>query len=209
LDWKAVALSRKKLLEAIASEIIVCPKCRLSKTRKKAVPGEGKPDSQIMFIGEGPGRSEDIEGRPFVGQAGKLLGTLLSEACLSRENVFICNVVRCRPPRNREPSPDEVQACTPYLDRQIGAVQPKVIVTLGNCSTAYVFSKAKLRFSGITRARGQFHESSILGLQVTLFPTFHPAAALYNAGYKDHLVRDFRLLGSKLVERGIVSRSSS
>jgi uracil-DNA glycosylase family 4 len=202
-------LSRKELLDAIASEITVCPKCRLSKTRKNAVPGEGKPDSQIMFIGEGPGRSEDIEGRPFVGQAGKLLGTLLSEACLSREDVFICNVVRCRPPRNREPLPDEVQACTPYLDRQIGAIQPKVVVTLGNCSTAYIFSKAKLQFSGITQARGRFYEESILGVQVTLFPTFHPAAALYNAGYKDLLVRDFQLLGSKLVERGILSRSSS
>jgi uracil-DNA glycosylase family 4 len=202
-------LSRKELLEAIASEIIVCPKCRLSKARKKAVPGEGKPDSQIMLIGEGPGRSEDVEGRPFVGQAGKLLETLLSEADLSRENVFICNVVRCRPPRNREPLPDEVQACTPYLDRQIGVIQPKVIVTLGNCSTAYIFSKAKLHFSGITRARGRFHEASILGVQVTLFPTFHPAAGLYSARYKEHLVRDFQLLGSKLVERGIVSRSTS
>jgi uracil-DNA glycosylase family 4 len=202
-------LSKKEPLDAIASEIIVCPKCRLSKTRKKAVPGEGKPDSQIMFIGEGPGRSEDIEGRPFVGQAGKLLDTLLTEACLSRQDTFICNVVRCRPPRNREPLPDEVQACTPYLDRQIGVIQPEVIVTLGNCSTAYVFSKARLHFSGITHARGRFHDASILGKQVTLFPTFHPAAALYSGRYKEHLVRDFQLLGNMLIDRGIVSRSSS
>jgi uracil-DNA glycosylase family 4 len=209
LDREGTALSRKELLEAIASEIIVCHKCRLSKNRKNAVPGEGNPDSQIMFIGEGPGRSEDIEGRPFVGQAGKLLGALLSEAFLSRWDAFICNVVRCRPPRNREPLPDEVQTCTPYLDRQIGAIQPKVIVTLGNCSTSYIFSKAKLHFSGITQARGRFYEASVLGVRATIFPTFHPAAALYDARYKDHLLRDFQLLGSKLVERGIVSWPSS
>jgi len=204
-----VTLSRKELLDIIASEIVVCIKCRLSKTRKNAVPGEGSPDSQIMFIGEGPGQREDVEGRPFVGQAGKFLETLLSETCLVRDDNFICNIVRCRPPSNRQPLPDEIRACTPYLDRQIRAIQPKVIVTLGNCSTGYIFSKAGLSFSSITQVHGRLYEKSILHVTVTVFPTFHPAAALYNAKYKEKLIEDFQVLKSELLKREFLSRSAS
>ena len=196
-------MSGKELLDAIASEVIVCRKCELWKTRKNAVPGEGNPQSSVMFIGEAPGQSEDVEGKPFVGAAGKFLETLLSEIGLSRSDVFICNIVKCRPPRNREPMPNEIQTCTPYLDRQIKIIKPKFIVTLGNYSTAYIFSKASLPFSGITRVRGKFYESSIFDMQVTIFPTFHPAAALYNAKYKETLQRDFQLLKNKLVGHAI------
>jgi len=196
-------LSGKELLEAVASEVIVCCKCKLCKTRKNAVPGEGNPESPIMFIGEAPGQSEDIEGKPFVGAAGKFLETLLSEIGLSRSGVFICNIVKCRPPRNREPMPNEIQACTPYLDRQIKIIKPKFIVTLGNYSTAYIFSKANLPFSGITQARGKFYQATILDMQMTIFPTFHPAAALYSAKYKETLQRDFQLLKNKLVGHAI------
>jgi len=108
-------LSKKELLEAIAEEIITCSKCELWKTRKNAVPGEGNPKSQIMFIGEAPGYWEDVKGKPFVGAAGKFLDTLLSEAGLSRGSVFIGNILKCRPPKNREPSRDEIETCTPYL----------------------------------------------------------------------------------------------
>jgi len=202
-------LPKKELLDTIASEIRICTKCKLSKARKNAVPGEGIPDSQIMFIGEGPGRTEDIEGKPFVGQAGKFLETLLSEASLARENVFICNVVRCRPPSNRQPLPDEIRSCTPYLDRQITAIQPKVIVTLGNCSTGYVFSKANLPFTSITQVHGRPYEKTVLDMTVTVFPTFHPAAALYSAKYKERLIKDFQTLKSELLRRRFVSRSSS
>jgi DNA polymerase len=162
-----------------------------------------------MFIGEGPGQREDIEGRPFVGQAGKFLATLLSETCLVKRDTFICNIVRCRPPSNRQPLPDEIQACTPYLDRQVKVIQPKVIVTLGNCSTGYVFSKAKLPFTSITQVHGTTYEKIILDMPVTVFPTFHPAAALYNAKYKERLIEDLQRLKSELLKIGFVSHSSS
>jgi uracil-DNA glycosylase family 4 len=191
-------LSGKELLDAVASEVIVCHKCKLWRTRKNSVPGEGNPESPVMFIGEAPGQSEDFKGKPFVGAAGKFLETLLSDIGLSRNDVFICNIVKCRPPRNREPMPNEIQTCTPYLDRQIHIIKPKIIVTLGNYSTAYIFSKANLPFNGITQARGKFYQATILNMQITIFPTFHPAAALYSAKYKETLQRDFQLLKNKL-----------
>lgn len=187
-------MSRKELLDAVASEVVVCRKCELWKTRKNAVPGEGNPDSQIMFIGEAPGYWEDIKGKPFVGAAGNFLDTLLSIADLSRENVFIGNILKCRPPKNREPLLDEIETCTPYLDSQIQVLKPKIIVTLGNHSTSYIFSKVAIPFNGITQTHGEFFEASILSMQVTIFPTFHPAAALYSGKYKELLQRDFQLL---------------
>ena len=196
-------MSKKEFLDAVATEIIVCTKCQLWKNRKNAVPGEGNPESPVMFIGEAPGQSEDIKGKPFVGAAGKFLETLLSEIGLSRNDVFICNIVKCRPPRNREPMPNEIQTCTPYLDRQINIIKPKFVVTLGNYSTAYIFSKANLPFNGITQARGKFYQATILDMQITIFPTFHPAAALYSAKYKETLQHDFQLLKSKLARRAI------
>ena len=196
-------MSKKELLDAVAKEVVVCVKCPLWENRKKAVPGEGSPESPIVFIGEAPGQSEDIEGKPFVGAAGKFLETLLSEIDLSRDEVFIGNIVKCRPPRNREPMPNEIQTCTPYLDRQIRIIKPKVIVTLGNHSTAYIFSKANLPFNSITKTHGKFYQATILDVQITIFPTFHPAAALYSAKYKEALRRDFQLLKNKLAGHAI------
>jgi DNA polymerase len=197
-----------EILNAVAAEVMVCTKCALWKTRKNAVPGEGNPATQIMFIGEAPGYWEDVKGKPFVGAAGKFLDTLLSEIGFSREDVFICNVLKCRPPRNREPQPNEIQTCTPYLDRQIKIIQPKFIVTLGNYSTAYIFSKANLHCISITQAHGKFYEANILGMNVTIFPTFHPAAALYSAKYKEQITNDFKLLKQELEKRGIISSST-
>ncbi|MDI6847804.1 MAG: type-4 uracil-DNA glycosylase [Candidatus Bathyarchaeia archaeon] len=197
-------MSKRELLDAIAAGVIVCRKCELWKTRKNAVPGEGSPNSQIMFIGEAPGYWEDIQGRPFVGAAGKFLDTLLSEIGFSRQTVFIGNILKCRPPKNREPLPDEIQKCTPYLNSQIQIIQPKIIVTLGNYSTAYIFSKATLPFNGITQAHGKFYKASILDMRVTMFPTFHPAASLYSARYKEQLIRDFRTLQHELKEKGLI-----
>ena len=196
-----VVLSEKELLDSVAAEILVCRKCELSKTRKNPVPGEGSSHSQIMFIGEAPGYWEDVNGKPFVGAAGKFLDTLLSEAGLSRENVFIGNILKCRPPKNREPSPDEIETCTPYLNRQIRVIQPKIIVTLGNYSTAYIFSKVASPFNGITRVHGKFYKASILDMQVTIFPTFHPAAALYHPKYKEQLITDFQTLKQELAQK--------
>ena len=192
--------SKEAVLEAVASEVRACTRCGLWKTRKHAVPGEGSADAKVMFVGEAPGYWEDVKGKPFVGDAGKFLDMLLAEMGFSRSQVFIGNVLKCRPPKNREPAPAEIEACTPYLDRQITTIKPKLIITLGNYSTAYIFSKAGLSFKGITEARGKFYQAKILGLAVTLFPTFHPAAGLYSAKYKQLLIEDFRLLKVKILE---------
>jgi uracil-DNA glycosylase family 4 len=193
----------KAAIEAIASEVKACKKCGLWKTRKNAVPGEGNPEAHIMFVGEAPGFWEDVKGKPFVGAAGKFLDSLLAEAGLSRSQVFIGNVLKCRPPGNREPAPSEIHVCAPFLDRQILAIKPKLIVTLGNYSTAYIFAKAGLPFRGITEARGKFYQAKVLGLAVTVFPTFHPAAGLYSAKYKQTLIEDFRLLKGKILQLGL------
>ena len=190
-------------MEAVASEVRACRRCSLWKTRKNAVPGEGSPEAKIMFVGEAPGYWEDAKGRPFVGAAGKFLDTLLAEAGLKRSQVFIGNVLKCRPPGNREPTQSEIEACTPFLDRQILAIKPKIIVTLGHYSTAYIFSKAGIPFKGITEARGKFYQAKVLGLAVTVFPTLHPAAGLYSAKYKQLLTEDFRLLKAKILELGL------
>jgi uracil-DNA glycosylase family 4 len=184
----------KKVLNDVAAEVKNCRKCLLWKTRKNAVPGEGNSKNRIMFVGEAPGRQEDLTGRPFVGAAGKFLETLLNEIELSRNDVFICNVLKCRPPRNRQPRPDEILTCTPYLDRQIRAIKPRVIVTLGNHSTARVFAEAGLPFEGITQAHGKPRRAAIAGRRATIFPTYHPAAALYNGAYRKQLTEDFEAL---------------
>lgn len=197
LCQEGVALSKKEL-DVVASEVRVCTKCPLWKSRKNAVPGVGSPETLTMFIGEAPGRSEDVKGEPFVGMAGKLLDTLLSQIGLSREQVFITNVVKCRPPGNRQPKPLEIETCTPYLNRQILIIQPEFIVTLGSHSTAYIFSKTTLTFSSITQVRGKPHKATFLGVPLTIFPTFHPASALYNQEHKKILEQDFQLLKTEL-----------
>lgn len=190
--------TKQNQLALIAQQILNCRKCPLHKTRKNPVPGEGNPQAKIMFIGEAPGYWEDVKGKPFVGAAGKFLDTLIAILNLSRKDVFITNVLKCRPPKNREPSPNEVQQCTPYLDKQIRIIQPKFIITLGNYSTGYILSKAGLPFNGITQAHGKFYETTILDLHVTVFPTFHPAAGLYSGRYKKLLQQDFQLLKKEI-----------
>lgn len=199
-----LTLSKQKLLADVSAEILTCRKCGLWRTRKNAVPGEGNPNAKIMLIGEAPGYWEDIKGRPFVGAAGKFLDDLLSEIGFAREGVFIGNVLKCRPPGNREPMLNEIQTCTPYLDRQIKVIQPKFFVTLGSYSTSYIFSKAGLSFSSITQVRGKFYEVVILEMALTIFPTFHPAATLYNAKYKEILTQDFQRLRNELSKRSLI-----
>ena len=186
-------MSSKRLV-AIASEVLVCTKCPLSETRRNTVPGEGNAKAETMLIGEAPGRSEDLQGRPFVGSAGKFLETLLGEIGLSRTDVFICNILKCRPPKNRPPKPLEVQTCTPYLDRQIKTVKPKLIVTLGSHSTDYIFSKFGLLFTSITEVHGRVFEAVVDDKHVKIFPSYHPAAALYNPQYKKQIIEDFKKL---------------
>jgi DNA polymerase len=175
----------EETLSHVADQVRTCEKCALHFSRKKSVPGEGPANSEIMFIGEGPGFYENEEGRPFVGQAGKFLDELLGVAGLKRSEVFICNVVKCRPPGNRDPLPEELQACAGYLDEQIKAINPRVIVTLGRFSMAKFLPNFK-----ISEIHGQ--ASMINGRMIV--PMFHPAAALHQPSLKPQVIEDFKLL---------------
>jgi DNA polymerase len=157
-------------IDALRAQALGCTRCRLAQGRTQVVWADGNLDSDVLFIGEGPGFHEDQQGVPFVGAAGQLLDRLLAEIELDRTKVAIVNVVKCRPPGNRDPLPDEIEACRPYLEAQIGHMQPKVIVTLGNFATRFVIEQP----IGITKARGRTF--SYKG--ATVIPTFHPAAAL-------------------------------
>ncbi|BAB67347.1 type-4 uracil-DNA glycosylase [Sulfurisphaera tokodaii] len=180
-------------LEKIKEEVISCKKCKLWQFRTNAVPGEGYPKAEIMFVGEAPGENEDKEGRPFVGAAGKLLTQMIKEILgLERDQVFITNVVKCRPPNNRDPEEDEITACSPYLDRQIDIIMPKIIVTLGRHSTKYIFSKMGENFSSITKVRGKSYVWKYKEKEIIVFPTYHPAAALYNPNLRKILEEDFK-----------------
>ncbi len=178
-------------LAAIAEEVRGCPKCELARTRTHAVPGEGAPRARVMLVGEGPGWHEDRQGRPFVGNAGKFLNELLALAGLDRETVFITNVVKCRPPGNRDPMPDEIAACAPYLERQIEAIDPEVIVTLGRFSMARWFPGER-----ISRIHGQPKREG----RRMIVPMYHPAAALHQASLRGAIEDDFRKLPKVVAE---------
>jgi uracil-DNA glycosylase len=176
-------------LEKIATDVRGCPLCKLARTRKNAVPGEGQISAKIMFIGEAPGRSEDEKGKPFVGAAGRILDNLLKKAGIERSQVFITNIVKCRPPNNRVPEEDELIACRPYLDRQIALIKPKVICILGR--TAY---SSILGGSSITASRGKIIERS----GQKYFSTFHPAAVIYNKSLRSILEADLKRLAVEI-----------
>jgi len=199
-------VSKAELMEQIANEVRVCVKCPLWEGRKRAVPGEGYIEASVVFVGEAPGCWEDLKGLPFVGAAGKILNELLEEIGLPRESAFITNVVKCRPPDNREPRPLEITTCTGlYLNRQIGLIKPKMIVTLGRHSTAYILSKAGLEeVESITRLRGRVYDVKLLGLSVAVLPMYHPASVLHNPKYRDELEGDFQLLRVELERRKII-----
>jgi len=192
-------VSKQDHLKTIEGEVNACRKCDLWRTRKNPVPGEGNTHAAVMFIGEAPGYWEDMRGRPFVGAAGKFLDEMLLRIGLPRRKVYIANILKCRPPENRDPLLLEVKACTPFLDRQIQVIMPKLIVTLGRHSTSYILSKAGFKdVEGITRLRGKVYSVDVLGLGVSVIPTYHPAATLYSAKYRSGLESDFQLLGLEL-----------
>ena len=169
-------------LEELAEQIRVCPLCRLCKTRTLAVPGDGPADAKIMFVGEGPGFHEDQQGRPFVGAAGHFLEQLLASINMTRQDVFITNVVKCRPPNNRDPQPDELAACRPYLDQQIALIRPQMIVTLGRFSMQIAFPGVSIsQVHGIPKKVGN----------IVYLPVFHPAAALHQVRFKAAIEEDF------------------
>ena len=170
----------------VSQEVIVCRKCRLCGSRKNAVPGEGSERTKVMFVGEAPGEQEDIQGRPFVGSAGKLLTELLASVGLRREDVYITNVVKCRPPNNRPPRKDETSACKPYIERQILLLAPRVICPMGNSAIHSLIDSEK----SVTDLHGIPFEVG----NVTYFPMYHPAAALYTFQLRKVMEEDFRKL---------------
>ena len=178
-------------LESLAAEISRCTRCLLHRGRTKAVPGVGPSNAEIMFIGEAPGFHEDQQGLPFVGAAGSFLDELLESIGLKRAQVFIANVIKCRPPGNRDPLPEEIEACKPYLDRQIELIQPKLVVTLGRFSMARAFPKAR-----ISRIHGQ--PRKIGG--VIYYPMYHPAAALHQPSLRRTVEEDMRRI-PELIEQ--------
>ena len=178
-------------LTDLAAEVSVCTKCILSKSRVKAVPGDGPENAAIMFVGEGPGFHENQQGRPFVGPAGQFLEELLESIGMQRDQVFITNVVKCRPPGNRDPLPEEIEACRPYLDRQIALIKPKVIVTLGRFSMARAFPNAKI---------SQIHGQPRKVEGIVYVPMYHPAAALHQPSLRKTVEEDFKKLPQILAE---------
>lgn len=177
---------------SLYAELKDCRKCRLCSERRSIVVADGDPHAEIMFIGEGPGREEDEQGVPFVGAAGRLFNELLEEAGLDRKNVYICNIVKCRPPANRDPLPDEAEACLPYLRAQIALVRPKVIVCLGRIAAKYVYDKD----IQISRQRGQMKKVGLF----CIIPTYHPAALLRRQELTNDLVYDL-ISARKLLEK--------
>ena len=186
----AVPVEQFDELQAYAAATAACTRCRLAQGRTQVVFGAGNPDADLMFVGEAPGFHEDRNGVPFVGQAGKLLDGLLAGVGLARDDIYIANVLKCRPPGNRDPQADEIESCEPHLFRQIELIQPKVIATLGNFATKLLSGRPL----GITRVHGQEQELTIAGRSVVLYPLYHPAAALYTPAMLKVLEADFARL---------------
>jgi uracil-DNA glycosylase len=185
-------------LGGLAASLRDCSKCGLCRSRTQVVFGVGDPAAKLMFVGEGPGFNEDRQGEPFVGQAGKLLTELLGGIGMARSDVYIANVVKCRPPENRDPAPDEIDACSPHLMEQIGIIRPKVICTLGRFATKLL---ADTELS-MTAVHGRAKAMTLSGVDTVVFPVFHPAAALYAPANRQVLVEDFAKLRI-LLERGL------
>ena len=191
------SLERRAALEAIATEVTACTRCRLHAGRIKAVPGEGHPDTEVVFVGEGPGQNEDRAGRPFVGRAGDLLVRMLGTVGWKRDEVFITNVVKCRPPDNRDPEPDEIEACLPYLQRQLAVIDPPLIVTLGRHSMARFIPGAK-----ISQIHGTSHpvDPATGASSAVVYAMFHPAAALRSSDVERQSFDDAAGIPAALLE---------
>jgi DNA polymerase len=187
-------------MEEIYSTVKNCKKCRLWKKRNEAVPGEGPGNADLLFIGEAPGREEDNKGKPFVGKAGSFLDELLDSIGIERNQVFITNIVKCRPPGNRDPKEDEIKKCTSYLDRQIQLIKPKIISTLGRFATSYILNKYGLEDKSMNKAHGNIFKVSNLQGTIKIIPQYHPAAASYNPELEDVLFEDFKTLQRELNE---------
>lgn len=188
-------------LEDIEREIRSCRKCNLWATKTNYVPGEGNPKAKVVFVGEAPGREEDKQGRPFVGNAGKYLTEVMHKYGLKREDVYITNVLKCRPPNNRDPKPEEIEACKPYLIRQLDVIKPNVIVCLGRYSASVVFDLLGLKFPGISKVRGKVFDAERWGKTIKVVAIYHPAAILYRPQLKEDFENDFKKIVDLLREK--------
>jgi uracil-DNA glycosylase len=192
-------LTPEEILNEIAEQTRVCTRCKLHHSRKNAVPGVGNPYTKVLFIGEGPGFHENEQGLPFVGAAGTLLDELLDDAGLNRDEVFITNVVKCRPPGNRDPQPEELEACKPYLERQIAAIDPDVIVTLGRVSMGYFINNGKISL---------IHAREFWSTGRMVIPMYHPAAALHQPSLRSVVKEDFVKLAG-MIKKAKTARKSA
>lgn len=191
-------MSKNDDIERIFYLVNKCKKCNLHISRKNTVFGEGNLDSCIMFIGEAPGKNEDLSGRPFVGRAGKIFDNLLNSIGLRRNDVYISNIIKCRPPKNRNPLKIEIQMCHKYIDMQMGIIRPKVIVLLGRYAISYIFNKFDLKIDNIYRIHGKiFYTDSSFG-RIKIIPIYHPAAAIYNKKVKNLLAKDFKIINKNI-----------
>jgi uracil-DNA glycosylase len=190
------AAERRERLVEVYNEASTCERCPLSATRTRVVFGSGNADADLMFIGEAPGAEEDRQGLPFVGRAGALLSELLGGIGMSRQDVFVANVLKCRPPGNRDPQPLEIESCQPYLHEQIRLIEPRVVATLGNFATKLLTGSR----AGITRVRGTPQVHTLGGRPVFLLPLFHPAAGLRTPAVAETLRRDFETLPGLLAQ---------
>lgn len=181
---------QKRNLIALEREIKSCEDCPLWKEAERAVPGEGDANARIMLIGEAPGQEEDKQGRPFVGKSGQKLTSYMNQAGLSRDQTYITNVVKHRPPNNRDPQQEEIEACSPYLRKQVEIIDPEIIITLGNFALNFILGR-----KGIAKARGQSYKQRVAGKERKVIPTYHPAATLYNPQVESKIKQDFELIG--------------
>jgi len=182
-------------LDEIADEINQCKKCDLHKTRNNPVAGDGCKNADVLFIGEAPGRNEDLQGKPFVGRAGKILDKLLENIDLDRKQVFIGNILKCRPPNNRNPLRSEIESCSHFLDKQIDLIKPRIIVTLGSFSTEYIFEKFDISIDKISRVHGKKFKTVDGKI---IIPVYHPAVATYNPNKIFDLEKDFETIKESL-----------
>ena len=189
-------LEKDKQLKQIKEKVIKCQKCSLCRTRNLPVIGQGNHQTEIMLIGEAPGASEDKTGRPFCGQSGRILDGLLNSVGFKREEVYICNILKCRPPTNRNPQKEEIEACVPYLERQIEIIRPKIIGSLGNYATVYLLEKygLKNKIQGISKIHGQVFEAKADFGPIKIIPLYHPAVVVYNKNMEEVLKNDFKIL---------------
>ena len=191
-------MDKKSEMKKIESEVCECKKCGLYKTRQLPVVGEGSLNADLLFIGEAPGYNEDLQGKPFAGRSGKVFDELLESIELKREKIYITNILKCRPPKNRNPLLSEIKSCTPYLDKQLGIIKPKIIVTLGNFATQYIFEKFGMAKKRISDVHGKTFPINTLNGNLVIIPIFHPACVVYNSNMMNILKADFQKIKNVL-----------